>query len=124
MGLKIINAQQVIGDFRKYDKKTQQRFERTMRTYAKLIEGEQVSVLMKKVVKWTGWLAGTVSVEKVGNLTYEIGPDTSRAKYAKWIEDGTTRGRTNFKGYHYVKESVNKFRTRLENQLKRDIEGL
>lgn len=120
-----LNVKSAIGDFRKYDKATQQRFARTLGGFAFNVKDKQHSILKKGVLgnptgKWTGRLAGSLSPEKQNKFTWAIGTDDSRVSYASWIEDG---GRGGFKGYHYIRNSLKGIKSKLTAALKKDIDA-
>ena len=117
MGL-TLDVRSAVGDFDRYDQKTQQRFGRTLLTTAMLVESTQKAILRNRVKKWTGRLASTISISKGDRFTRLVGPDVARAAYAAWIEWGGGK----FKGYHYVRDSVKKHRKGFINRLKKDIE--
>jgi hypothetical protein len=119
-----IDVKSAIGDFTKYDQKTQGRFKRTLKTYATRMSNDQHKHLKSRVKKWTGNLGGTISPEKKGEFTYEIGPDNKRAEYAEYIEYGSKAEAGeigHFAGYHYVKHSVNRYMNKFFKAIKRDV---
>ena len=113
-----LNTREAIGDFRRYDKKTQQRFKATLATFAQVAAGAMKDYLHSKVKNWTGNLGGSIHPEKEGDLTYAIGPDEFKIEYAWYIE----KGLGSFKGYHYVRDGIKSIKNRFIKALKRDIE--
>ena len=114
----IVNLQEVIGDFRTYDKKTQQRIEDVMMDGAQQIRQNQVDKLRAKVVKWTGNLASSVFIEKRGK-SWITGPNEKRAVYALWIEYG---GKGGFTGYKYVRDSIKGIKPKLDAAINKAIQ--
>jgi hypothetical protein len=147
MAIEVINAQQVVGDLRRFDRDSRERMQKTLFIYAKKIEANQIMILRKKVKNWTGRLASTIEAEKIAKYAWKIGPNTNRANYAEWVESGrgpvtpknaeylrfkigrgkkarwvTTKYVKAFAGYFYVRDSVKKYRLAFIMRLKRDIE--
>jgi hypothetical protein len=118
--LHIINLKEVIGDFRKYDKKVQDGLYDALQEAAVKIQSKQVGILRAKVIRWTGNLASSIDIKKPDKLTLTIGPDTGRAVYAAWIEYG---GRGGFKGYRYVRDSIKGVKPKLTAAIKRIIDN-
>lgn len=115
MGIKI-DTKSAIKDFDNYDRKTQRKLNKTLDTYSKLIRSTQWSILRNKVIKWTGNLANSITIDKKENER-EIGP--KGVVYANWIEYG---GRGGFSGYHYMRDSLKQYKGKYFKQIKKDIE--
>jgi hypothetical protein len=116
-----LDIKRAIGDFDKYDKKTQRKFQSILATFAAVMSGTQRSYLRTRVKNWTGTLASTISQHKLDANNWEIGPDaagTPRVKYAWYIE----RGDGKFQGYHYVQHSINRHARAFFRAIKRAIE--
>jgi hypothetical protein len=125
-----LNAKEAIGDFRKYDAKTQKRFKATLATFAQTAAGEMKGHLRSKVKNWRGHLGGSIVPEKKENgWEYDVGPDANKSSeagrvvYAWFIEEGAPPGMNNsFKGYHYVRDGLKAIKDRFFKALKKDIE--
>lgn len=122
-----LNTKEAIGDFNKYDRKTQNSLMTTLATYAHAMSGEQTKYLKSRVKDWTGRLGGSISPTKSKNgLSWAIGP-SDRIQYAWYIEKGAapsqkSRG-NNFAGYGYVQHSVDKYTRSFFRAIKKAVEG-
>lgn len=116
-----LNTKEAIGDFNQYDKKTQGRMQRTLKAYALHTTGEQQAILKAKVKNPTGRLSSSIRPQKINALNWEIGPNN--IVYAWFIEAGAAPGQNNsFKGYHYVRDSLKRIKSKFIQALKRDVE--
>ena len=113
-----LDVKSAVGDFRKYDKATQQRFAKSLAKQANVLKGNQWTSLHKQVKNWTGRLGSSLSAKKAGKFTYEVGPDSDRVVYAWYIEAGLGT----FAGYHYVRDTLKSVERRLIASLKSDIQ--
>lgn len=112
-----LDVKSAVGDFRKYDKVTQQRFSKTLATQAHVLKSNQWTHLHSQVKDWTGRLGSSLSAKKAGKLTYEVGP-SPHIVYAWYIEAGLGT----FAGYHYVRDTLKSIERRLIASLKGDIQ--
>lgn len=133
-GIRIVNMNEVVKDFRAYDKNTQKAFRKTMRKFARITKNNQFNNLRAQVIDWTGNLGKSIgykSYSKKGLIEYHIGPgEKGRGAYipiySKFIESGGTPYgnpalKNAFKGYWYVRNSVRGIKGTLGIALKRDI---
>lgn len=126
-----LNTKEVIGDFKKYDTKTQKSLWDAVKISALSVKNFQKAILRAGVSanptgKWTGNLAGSIGIKKRKRKmpAYEIGPSMKNRsgpyrdtkEYQYWIEEGKRSGNTgNFGGYHYVRDSVQKVSKQFNN---------
>ena len=124
-GIKVINLKQVVGDFREYDRNTQKAFARTMAETANEVAQKQRDILDAKTKNPTPLLILTVAEDRKKWWHIEVGPDTSKAVYAWYIEAGSTAAQkakgNMFKGYHYVKNSAKGLTKTLTKRIKVDM---
>ena len=122
----IANMQEVIGDFRDYDKDTQARLARTLKRYAMKVQDRASTTLTRRIIhkaKSSGNLAGGITPERKSRLTWWIAP-LDRWVYGEYVETGKTKKgkyRGNFRGHWYMRDTVNKLKEPFAADLKKDI---
>jgi hypothetical protein len=119
----IVNMQEVIGDFRDYDKDTQARFERTLKRYALKVQDKAATTLTRRIIhkeKSTGTLAGSITPDRKNRLTWWIAP-LARVVYGEFVETGKPK-RGGFRGHWFMRDSIKRLRKPFEEDLKKDIQ--
>ena len=122
-GLYIENMQEVIGDFKKYDKDTQARLARTLKKFALKVHDKQARLLTRRIIhkaKSTGTLAGSITPVQKGKLSWWIAP-LARVVYGEFVETGKPK-RGGFKGHWFIRDSIKGIRKPFEDALKKDIQ--
>jgi hypothetical protein len=118
----IVNMEKVVKDFRDYDKDTQKRLSRTLKKWALEVKDRSGTLLTRRIIhkdKTTGVLASSIHPEQKSKLTWWIAP-LDEIKYGPYVETGKP-SRGNFKGHHFLRDTVKRIRKPFEADLKKDI---
>ena len=119
--------QEVIGDFKDYDKDTQARLARTLKKFALKVHDKQSTLLTSRIIhkeKSTGTLAGSITPVKKSRLTWWIAP-LERVIYGWYIETGKHKKKGysgDFRGHWFIRDSTKKIRKPFTAAIKKDIQ--